>query len=330
MSYLVLVQNEVTYGGKYDHWQDLTGVSYQYPNQYRNKIVPGKYFIYYRGVRRANGQRGNAEYFGMGRIAAVWRDPSVPEELSKAKWRWFCSIEDYVPFVSPVPSKYNGQYLEVINNSLGWRTAVREISNDSFKEIISLAGISNLEPDFEGEKLDHQNDVPIPSIDDVFPVEIPNGLDGFVEPHNPAYETSSGRLYRSVRRSKRSKQIGDRAEDIVMHWLRGKLSSATLPSLRWVARDGETPGWDIEFSDNNQIFAIEVKGTTGNIFQNIEITAQEWNAAKVKGERYWLVLVTECISLSPKILLIKNPYEMFLNGSLEITPLIWRLGKTKN
>ena len=28
MSTLVLVENEVTYGGQYDHWQGLIGVSY--------------------------------------------------------------------------------------------------------------------------------------------------------------------------------------------------------------------------------------------------------------------------------------------------------------
>ena len=48
MSALVLVENEVTYGGQYDHWQGLIGVSYRFPNQYRNKISSGRRFIYYR------------------------------------------------------------------------------------------------------------------------------------------------------------------------------------------------------------------------------------------------------------------------------------------
>src|SRR5262249_42727910 len=130
MRALVLVENEVTYGGQYDHWQDLTGVSYQFPNQYRNKLLPGRRFVYYRGVRRANQQRGQAEYFGMGRVATVWRDPSVPESIPKARWRWYCSVEDYVPFPKPVPAKIDGQYLETIPNALGWRTAVRELANE--------------------------------------------------------------------------------------------------------------------------------------------------------------------------------------------------------
>lgn len=329
MSSLVLVQNEVTYGGEYDYWQDLTGVSYQYSNQYRNKIIPGKNFIYYRGVRRTNGQQGIAEYFGVGRISTVWRDPSVLEVLPKAKWRWYCSIEDYIPFIRPVPSKHQGQYFEAIRSPIGWRTSVREIANDSFEKIISLAGLHTLVLELSKDAIIPPIDIPLPEIDDVIPIEIPNGLDGFVEPQSPGHELSPNKTNRSYRRTRRSKQIGDRAENVVMRWLRTKLSPAILPTLRWVAQDGETPGWDVEFSDDNQIFAIEVKGTTGKIFQNVEITAQEWNAAKVMGPRYWLVLVTDCISLNPKILLIKNPYEMFLNGSLEVNPLIWKLGRTR-
>ena len=30
---LILVENEVTVGGRYDHWQDVTGKRYQFPNQ---------------------------------------------------------------------------------------------------------------------------------------------------------------------------------------------------------------------------------------------------------------------------------------------------------
>lgn len=54
MTALVLVENEVTTGGHYDHWQDVTGERYQFPNQYRGKVTPGRPFIYYRGVRRGH------------------------------------------------------------------------------------------------------------------------------------------------------------------------------------------------------------------------------------------------------------------------------------
>ena len=50
---LVLVENEVTIGGKYDFWADDTGARYHFPNQYRNLVRPGRPFVYYRGVRRS-------------------------------------------------------------------------------------------------------------------------------------------------------------------------------------------------------------------------------------------------------------------------------------
>ena len=124
---LVLVENEVTYEGNYDHWQDQTGVQYQYPNQYRNRIQPGRRFVYYRGVRRAQGRRGAPEYFGSGLVGRVWRDPSVPETAPKRGWKWFCELENYQPFALPVPAKNRGKYFEFIDSALGWRTGVREI-----------------------------------------------------------------------------------------------------------------------------------------------------------------------------------------------------------
>jgi hypothetical protein len=79
-------------------WKDITGVQYHYPNGYRNLIRTGEPFVYYRGVRRATGIRGQAEYFGQGVIGDIRRDPTVPLSSPKAKWAWFCSIEDYFPF----------------------------------------------------------------------------------------------------------------------------------------------------------------------------------------------------------------------------------------
>jgi len=44
---------------------------------------------------------------------------------------------------------------------------------------------------------------------------------------------------------------------------------------------------------------IEVKGTSGPSFPNIEITAGEWVAAIALRDRYWLYLVANCLSHQP-------------------------------
>jgi hypothetical protein len=70
-----LVQNERTVGGQYDHWKDVEGERYHFPNQYKGKTVEGNRFIYYRGVRRPTGRSAIPEYFGIGKVGKVWLDP---------------------------------------------------------------------------------------------------------------------------------------------------------------------------------------------------------------------------------------------------------------
>jgi hypothetical protein len=275
MSALVLVENEVTYGGHYDHWQDLTGVSYQFPNQYRHKIVPGRSFVYYRGFRRPANQRGQAEYFGVGHIASVWRDLSIPDSVPQAKWRWYCAIADYLPFPQPVPSKVDGQYLEPITHALGWRTTVLEISENVFESILSLAGLQDIDPALRQELASPSPPLPAPPIDEITPTELPDGLNALIQPHRPAQHPSSENTASSYRRTIWAKQIGDHAEAVVRRWLQAKLIPAVASSITWVAQQGQTPGWDIEFTDGHgTTIAVGVKGTTGAIFHSVEITAQ--------------------------------------------------------
>src|SRR5262245_26164085 len=105
MSALVLVENEVTVGGRYDHWQDVTGERYQFPNQYHPKVTSGRPFVYYRGVRRADGSRGPAEYFGCGVVGSVYLDPANDPVSPKSARKWICEIDDYRPFPVSVPAK---------------------------------------------------------------------------------------------------------------------------------------------------------------------------------------------------------------------------------
>src|SRR6185503_16885091 len=102
---LVLVENEATVGGRYDDWKDVTGERYHFPNQYRNRVIPGRPFVYYRGSRRAHGRRGQPEDFGYGTIGDVWRDPDVPTDAPKRDWHWFCAIDEYQLFPYSVPAK---------------------------------------------------------------------------------------------------------------------------------------------------------------------------------------------------------------------------------
>jgi hypothetical protein len=152
-----------------------------------------------------------------------------------------------------------------------------------------------------------------------------NNYDQFQDNSYPtAYDKSkfdSGR-----RLSLFSKLVGNRSEEIVIKFLMESLHQDELSSLRWTSKEGETPGWDIDYHNSkNELIAIEVKGTTGEFFPNIELTMNEWTAARDLKERYWIYIVSNCLSLTPCIEKLQNPFILEKEGLLSISPILWRL-----
>lgn len=307
---LVLVENEVTVGGQYDFWADDTGVQYQYPNQYRNRVQSGLSFVYYRGVRRGGGTRGTAEYFGVGVIGEIWSDPSQGPQASAHSRRWYCSIEEYVEFDKPVPAKRNGIPLESIKAAMGWRTGVREITSDVFNQIIQLAGIKSDEKRAKPANVSeaHAN---MEEVSDLLIVRPPT--------------TNGGSGWRGRRFSGQAKEIGDWAEEVVYLWLNEQLEASERATLNWVAQSGETPGWDIAYQqrDGSRV-CVEVKATTLARFSGIELTANEWRAATEHGKGYHLALVSKALSDQPKIMLLRDPARYMAEGRAMIEPLNYR------
>ncbi len=313
---LVLVENEVTMGGEYDFWADDTGVQYQFPNAYRNRVASGRLFVYYRGVRRAGGRRGKAEYFGTGIIGDVWQDPDQGTNTPARQRRWFCAIEDYQPFDVPVPAKNNGVAYERIGHALGWRTGVREISRDVFDRILSAAhSRSPAPPTLPRDPLS----APLTFEDDATRL--------FLRRPRSALGATSG----GTRRSDRSREVGDWAEERVLNHLRQTLSGRGRDSLRWVAQEGETPGWDIGYEDNDgQLVAVEVKGTMLSRFPSLEMTNNEWSAAEKMGSRYVLALVVRACSNKARMALLRDPFATKGRGLLVVEPLNWCLRMMDN
>lgn len=137
---IVLVENEVTEGGRYDHWDDVTGKRYQFPNTYRRRVCVGEVFIYYRGSRRANGKRAVPEYFGHGIIGEVAQD--VPNSSATQAKSWTCQIAMFEPFATPVPFKLRGKPLERIARN-HWGVGVRSLPERTYKRILTLAGANS-------------------------------------------------------------------------------------------------------------------------------------------------------------------------------------------
>ena len=103
------------------------------------------------------------------------------------------------------------------------------------------------------------------------------------------------------------------------------LSKVEVRTLEWVAREGLTPGWDIQYqrADGERV-AVEVKGTTGPKFPSIEVTAGEWLAAEKEGASYELYLVANVLA-APLIAKIRDPFQLADSGHIELVPMSWRL-----
>ena len=308
---LVLVENEVTLDGRYDFWADETGVRYQYPNQYRNKVQTGRPFVYYRGVRRAGRKRGPTEYFGVGTIGEIWRDPEIPEDAPKRGWRWYCAIEDYQSFAAPVPAKRGQEAFEPIMNPLGWRTGVREISWKVYSQVLEAAGLTtDAVPESVAPQKGELKEV---TVEDLL-VARPKGLSG------------GGGGREGTRRSTQSKWIGDRAEEAVYHWLKEKLPADQAATLDWHAQRGHTPGYDLSYRDEtDQLIGVEVKGTTLARFPSIELTGNEWRAAGDMGNRFRMALVSGVGKADSQIAFLDDPSGLAERGQLTALPNSWRI-----
>jgi len=317
---LVLASNDANSGSKYA-WKDLTGVHYHFPNNYRNVIKPGERFVYYRGVRRLGGRRGVAEYFGHGIVGRIWRDPEIAEDAPKSRWAWYCAVDQYRPFGVPVPAKIDGTFFENIRRNK-WRDGVRLLSEDVYLRLLAAA---------DGFPAGTISQVEVPSLPPFSSVVLPDRIStGLLKPtaggdddNGASSSASSG-----TKRSRTSKLAGDRAEEIVFNWLK-KLYGPTA-NVRWLANEGLTPGWDMQFAHNSgETIAVEVKGTTLASFSNFELTANELEAMRRLKEGYWLVLVAKCASENPAIEVLANPASNLSGGVLSLAPTRWRVTMQK-
>jgi hypothetical protein len=296
---LVLVHNEVVANPAHA-WNDVEGVQYHYPSKYQGKIKTGEPFVYYRGVHRKGGKRRLAEYVGAGRIGEIWPDPD-PGTRRRA---WYCGIEDYQKFPSPVPAKINNENLEIIPANL-WRDGVRSLNSDVYNRIIELA--------FGGS----DQEIAYPAN----PSQI-TATDSLIVPATATGLRKDQRPSTTYRKSKQAKEVGDWAEQVVVRFIQEQIPGCTACIHR--AAVNETPGWDIDYLDpKGNLQRVEVKGTVAAAFTGVDMTANEMQAARDHGEHYWLYLVAGCLTDAPKVQGIQNPASRLHAGAWSATPTLF-------
>lgn len=307
---IVLVQNPITVNDEFD-WKDIEGEQYHFPNQYKNRCKPGTPFVYYRGTRRPSGKRATPEYFGYGRVGEVWRDSAIPESEPRRNWAWYCNISEYVPFASPVPAKVEGTLLETIARN-HWSVGIRDLPQHTFDRILQLAGIATGADDSKIEFPDLAN------------INIEESLTPLLLPRRPRL-TQDVLGYPRARYAKNATPVGNRAEEVVHQFLVRKCAELGAKNIRWMSREGLTPGWDLQYENREgDTIAIEVKGTTAPAFTSIDITAGEWRAAMDMKDHYWLYLVADCCGARPSIQRIQNPAVLLESGIATLTPMVYR------
>ncbi len=148
--YAIIVENDES------QWDDRTGITYHYPNRYRQILKVGTLVIYYKGriqnkAFSKDRLSNDPHYFGTGVIGE-----SIPDDQSSKK-DWYCSIESYTEFSAPVLSKRDDDYLEPIPESKKsnyWRDGVRQVTQKTYENILKLADerppVTKL-PDLSGE-----------------------------------------------------------------------------------------------------------------------------------------------------------------------------------
>jgi Domain of unknown function (DUF3883) len=251
--------------------------------------------------RRAN--EGLPNMLGPAELGDIWADPEPRNEGRKA---WYCGIDDYRRFAVPVPAKIEGVTLEQIPANL-WRDGVRTIDPEVFNRILTLAAEHG--PERGGVSANTAN------------IET---ADNLIVPPTVAAPGAGRRAPMGYRKSRRAKEIGDWAEDIVLRYISEQVSGCTNCVHR--AALDETPGWDIDYLDSNgRLHRVEVKGTVAAAFTAVDITANELRAARTHGSEYWLYLVAGCMSDTPRVQAIPDPASKLASNDWSLTPILFSL-----
>lgn len=308
-NYIILTENDTS------AWEDVTGERYHFPNKYQRLVLTGATVLYYKCAMKDKSfkdQRLSVKqhYFGTARIGNVYPDPAK-------RGNFFADIIDYVPFEQVVYFKdENDRYFEegAYLSSNYWRdAAVRKINRTIFERILEHTEFKMREsiPIDTNEEISILVDIIPPNIKDV-KYEL-----SAINPLKPKpTKSSNGKNNKSYSRTKSSKKIGDRGEEIVLNYLKDNLNKNEKESLRWLARENEKPGYDLVYlSDENRKVCVEVKATTASSMTEFILTINEWEAA-MNEEFYQICLVTQCMGNNPQIYNLGNPVTLEKSNEL--------------
>lgn len=214
-----------------------------------------------------------------GAISVVGEVQLSPESegLPAGKRKWTAPIEHWSPFDEPVAFKAgDGTYVETGTDSVPWnywRDGVREISRAHFLDILLSGGSTPRKGEPASQLVEDSG-------------QLQKADKSLITPAKSAKEAGAGNGTGQARprRSKQATIIGNAAEKLFYDLLSTDATDEERKKIRWVAKEGITPGYDIQDDrDPDGIIAYEVKGTTGKCFASVDITVKR---TALRGEAW--------------------------------------------
>ena len=137
-----------------------------------------------------------------------------------------------------------------------------------------------------------------------------------------------GRRIDFAGRDAANRRLGVIGEEFALWYERGRLLAAGRDDLaskvRWVARDiGDGLGFDIlsfDEADGSELY-VEVKATADEAKACFEVTAAEWDCARLNGPRYRIFRVHNAGRPDARIEVICDPYKLWQEGRLVARPV---------
>ena len=114
-----------------------------------------------------------------------------------------------------------------------------------------------------------------------------------------------------------NKIVGFKAEERAYVYLCNKYGSK---NVTWNNQNGESgTSWDMEVEDGEDTIFYEIKGKINTEPRKCYITSGEWHKAKIELDNFVMLIIVLEKSIFTEI---KNPYQEWLDGKIEINPLV--------
>lgn len=267
--YTVITENDES------QWDDVTGVKYHFPRQYKKLLTPGTHVIYYKGGLKDKKYKEKRAsdlpyYFGIATIEQVYDDDKSP------KGDLYAEIGNFQYLKNTVLAKKNDKtYFENVAHANYWRNGVRKIDEHVYQSIVGSGSIVN---------------------DDI--LNTTNSLE-------ISYDKPSKKIKRHIQitperlleKIEKQSIIGQQGEGIAIEYeiqrLMDKYKCSLLEASRAItnySKMNAAKGYDIESEFNGEKRCIEVKTTT-NKNADFFFSINEFNTLKEKGVEAWIYRV---------------------------------------